>query len=191
MCTKYCKILGSSHMSKMPGQSPMSEMPGPSHMTMTMTMKVILLPWMTYIIAHVIYRQDWLKENRTVICMPTYHHMTRGTKASCTVQAWQYNLYIYDNVGKSLNLWPPISVVMKHECKECRKKRIKCECAKMVCTVDTQLTSAILLLMISLCSFRVNTLMKATLGSIYKGGYNKTRECKSRKKNNMKSHGYY
>ena len=50
-------------------------------LTMTMTMKVILLPWITWIISHVIYRQDWLTENRTdILYASTYHHMTRGTK---------------------------------------------------------------------------------------------------------------
>ena len=51
------------------------------NLTMTMTMKVILLPWITLIITHVIYRQDWLTENRRdILYASTYHHMTRGTK---------------------------------------------------------------------------------------------------------------
>ena len=86
--------------------------------------------------------------------------------------------------AKSLNLWAPISVIMKQDCRGVQKKWIKCESAKkMVCTVDMQIRSANLLLMIWLCSFRIDTLMRAVLGSIYKGGYNKTRECQSRKKN--------
>ena len=61
--------------------------------------------------------------------------------------------------AKSLNLWAPISVIMKQEYRGVQKKWIKCERAKMVCTVDTQLTSANLLLMIWLCSFHLIVFM--------------------------------
>ena len=128
-----------------------------------------------------------MKENRTDIFMHLYIIIWQEEQRHNVRSKPDNTISIFMTKGaKSLNLWAPISVIMKQEYRGVQKKWIKCESAKMVCTVDTQLTSANLLLVIWLCSFRVDTLMRTTLGS-----YNKTKQGNiNLEKNHMKSHEY-